>query len=94
MKEMVDTILAMFNNFLRSNKTLQLDDSFSVYLKVLSTAHVNFPNHRRTGRGRRTYYGCKTDHYTRYVRSGTSNYFYNSFMSYSQLEVYKYVYYI
>lgn len=36
---MVDRLLSMLNQYLVSNKTLQLDNTFKVYLKILSSQH-------------------------------------------------------
>lgn len=38
---MVDRILQMFDQFLISNQTLQLNETFKVFLKVLSVEHMN-----------------------------------------------------
>lgn len=37
--EMVDRLLAMLNQYLISHKHLQLDRSFKVYIKILSSGH-------------------------------------------------------
>jgi hypothetical protein len=47
MKGMVNYVMNMFNRFINSNETMRLDKSFSVYFKVLSMDHVNYPHHRR-----------------------------------------------
>lgn len=52
--EMVDRLLSMLNQYLISNKTLQLDETFKVYLKILSAQHsrLNETKKRRSRRGR------------------------------------------
>ena len=40
--EIVQRILKMLEQFLVSNQTLKLDDTFKVYLKVLSITHMNY----------------------------------------------------
>ena len=40
--EMVERVLKMLEQFLVSNQTLHLDDSFKVYLKILSIEHLKF----------------------------------------------------
>ena len=47
MKGMVNYVMNMFNRFINSNETMRLDESFSVYFKVLSMPHVKYPYHRR-----------------------------------------------
>jgi len=54
---MVDRLLSMLNQYLVSNKTLELDKSFKVYLKVLSAEHsainkMRTPKKRKKGFGR------------------------------------------
>lgn len=46
-KDMLNYVFNMLNRFINSNATIHLDQSFCVYFKVLSMAHVNFPGHRR-----------------------------------------------
>lgn len=47
-KDMVNHVMSDFNRFINSNQTLQLDaNSFEVYFKVLSEAHLNYSKHRR-----------------------------------------------
>lgn len=46
-QEMLDNVFNMFNRFINSNLEVKLDDTFSVYFKVLSMPHVNYPKHRR-----------------------------------------------
>lgn len=55
MKGMVNYVMNMFNRFINSNETMRLDKTFSVYFKVLSMDHVNYPYHRRS---RRAIVGC------------------------------------
>ena len=45
--EMVQRILQMLEQFLISNQTLRLDESFKVYLKVLSVEHMHFKNKQK-----------------------------------------------
>ena len=40
--EIVDRVLKMLEQFLISNQTLKLDNTFKVYLKVLSVAHMKY----------------------------------------------------
>jgi hypothetical protein len=47
--EMVQRVLKMLEQFLISNQTLKLDESFKVYLKILSIEHMKFKN-RMNGR--------------------------------------------
>jgi hypothetical protein len=66
-QEMVERLLKMLDQFLISNQTLKLDETFRVYLKVLSIEHINF---RKSIRGRihkkrtrafyRKHYGART----------------------------------
>jgi hypothetical protein len=39
--EMVDRLLRMLNNFLISNQSMQVNETFKVYIKVLSIDHLN-----------------------------------------------------
>lgn len=48
---MVTHILTMLLQYLNSNETLKLDDSFTLYLSILSVAHENF---KKTSRKRST----------------------------------------
>ncbi len=41
-EEMVERILKMLEQFLISNQTLKLDETFKVYVKVYSIDHMNF----------------------------------------------------
>ena len=45
--EMVQRVLQMLEQFLVSNQTLTLNDSFKVYLKVLSVDHMHFKNNQK-----------------------------------------------
>ena len=44
---LVNHIMSSFNRYLNSNQDLQLDSSFSVYFKVLSSDSINYHKHRR-----------------------------------------------
>ena len=44
---LVNHIMSSFNRYLNSNQDLQLDNSFSVYFKVLSSDSINYHKHRR-----------------------------------------------
>lgn len=46
-QRMVDYIFSLFNRFINSNQTMRLDQSFTVYFKVLSMDHVNHGKHKR-----------------------------------------------
>lgn len=61
MSKMVDYALTMLARFLNSNAELRLDESFTVYFKVLSVAHVNYPYHRRK---QRPVLGCRSSRAT------------------------------
>ncbi len=47
LKGLVNHIMASLNRFLNSNKQVQLDDTFEIYFKVLSSDSINYPRHRR-----------------------------------------------
>jgi len=46
-QKMIEYVFSLFNRFINSNDTIRLDESFSVYFKVLSMDHVNVSKHRR-----------------------------------------------
>ena len=46
-QKMVDYVFSLFNRFINSNQTLRLDETFTVFFKVLSMDHVNVANHKR-----------------------------------------------
>lgn len=47
-KDMVNHLMSQYNRFVNSNQTLHLlENSFTVFIKVLSDAHVNHPDHKR-----------------------------------------------
>ena len=51
--EMVQRVLSMLEQFLVSNQSLQLDDTFKVYLKVLSIRHMNQKKITKPKRGQK-----------------------------------------
>ena len=44
---MVSDLLVMFERYLQSDRSVQLDSSFTVFFKVLSFEHIQYPKHRR-----------------------------------------------
>lgn len=42
--EMTDRVLSMLNQYLLSNQSLQVDETFQVYLKILSVEHMEHKN--------------------------------------------------
>ena len=45
--DIVDRVLKMLEQFLISNQTLKVDETFKVYLKVLSIPHIKFKQNDR-----------------------------------------------
>lgn len=44
---MVKNVMSTFHRFVNSNQSIELNNSFEVFLKVLSGLHVSYPGHRR-----------------------------------------------
>jgi hypothetical protein len=70
---MVERLLKMLDQFLISNQTLKLDETFKVYLKVLSIDHTNFKktikgriHKKRTSRFYRKHYGARIKPHKKY----------------------------
>ena len=65
--EMVNRVLKMLEQFLISNQTLQINETFKVYLKVLSIEHLNFKKYskmrkhpKRSNFSYKKHYGART----------------------------------
>lgn len=60
----VDRLLAMLNTFLISNQDLRLNETFKVYINVLSIDHMTYkknnPRLRKTRNNKRKHYGSKS----------------------------------
>jgi len=60
--EMVQRLLQILNQFLISNQSLKVNDSFKVYVKVLSVEHINFKsNNPKKKKIKRKHYGSKNN---------------------------------
>lgn len=59
--DMLKNIMINLNRFINSNESIQLDDSFQVYFKVLSNAHFLYPKNRRKAVPIRTIVGSPAD---------------------------------
>ena len=70
-KLMVERVLKMLYQYLISNQTLKLDETFKVYLKILSVDHLRYKeansNKRKHPKRNKNYYATKKKHF------GTNN---------------------
>lgn len=46
-ERMVEELMTNFNRYVNSNESVSLESSFQIYFKVVSSAAINFPHHRR-----------------------------------------------
>lgn len=58
--DMVQNVMSTFHRYINSNHNVALNDTFEMYFKVLSGAHVNYSRHRRTAVPIRTLVGAMT----------------------------------